>query len=68
MRQVVAYKNVKNNANYYTIALKVVALAHEMFQLQGFDWESFCVVLDKKSLTRGCRTWRFGCFNDAVLI
>ena len=54
--------------NYYTIALKVVALAHEMFQLQGFDWESFCVVLDKKSLTRGCRTWRLGCFNVAVLI
>lgn len=59
---------LKTMPNYYTIALKVVALAHEMFQLQGFDWESFCVVLYKKSPTRGCRTWRLGCFNDAVLI
>lgn len=61
-------RTLKTMPNYYTIALKVVALAHEMFQLQGFDWESFCVVLYKKSPTRGCRTWRLGCFNDAVLI
>ena len=33
---------------------------YEGFQLKGFDWEKFGI-LDKWSLTRGGRTWRFDC-------
>ena len=68
MRQVVAYKNVKNNGKLLYHRSKSGRACTRDVPATRLCWESFCVVLDKKSLMRGCRTWRFGCFNDAVLI
>ena len=66
----VAYKKVqefKNNGKSYCqspkksgrVDLREV-VAYDRLQLLGFDWEKFGV-LDRWSLTRGGRTWKFDC-------
>ena len=48
----VAYQKLEIIEKFKSLALKVVAVAKERFQLQWFEWKKFGI-LEKRSLTKG---------------